>query len=374
MTIWEIFKKELLQIKRDKRLVFILIFLPLVQMVLFGYAVNLDVKHLNLYVCDLDQSQESRKVVQDITSSPYFDYKGLITNLNAIRPLLDRNEADLVLVIHRQFGREIQGNATANIQVLVDGSNPNTGTLAAGYLGSYFQEMGVQLLQQRSDQKGLGNLGNAGVDGRIRFWYNPALKSPLSLVPGVVALVVGLLVMVIAALSVVRERDEGTIEQLMVTPIRPWQLILGKSLPVLLVGYMEIIFTFLVDTQLFHVPMRGSLILLFVLAAPFLIGSLAIGLAISVSAKTQQQAQMTVAFLSIPNMLLSGFIFPIQNMPVALQWATLLLPMRYFLVIIRNIQLKGSDLFMLRSQVIPMILLSLFYLVMAVSRFHKKLD
>lgn len=374
MTIWEIFKKELLQIKRDKRLVFILIFLPLVQMVLFGYAVNLDVKHLNLYVCDLDQSQESRKVVQDIASSPYFDYKGLITNLNAIRPLLDRNEADLVLVIHRQFGREIQGNATAKIQVLVDGSNPNTGTLAAGYLGSYFQEMGVQLLQQRSDQKGLGNLGNAGVDGRIRFWYNPALKSPLSLVPGVVALVVGLLVMVIAALSVVRERDEGTIEQLMVTPIHPWQLILGKSLPVLLVGYLEISFTFLVDTQLFHVPMRGSIILLFVLAAPFLIGSLAIGLAISVSAKTQQQAQMTVAFLSIPNMLLSGFIFPIQNMPVALQWATLLLPMRYFLVIIRNIQLKGSDLFMLRSQVIPMILLSLFYMVMAVSRFHKKLD
>lgn len=374
MRLIDFLVKELLQYSRDRRMVFTLFAMPIVQLILFGFALNTDVKHLTVAVCDQDRTAESRDLITEITATDYFDFLGLTPDPKTAGSLLVAGKADLVVVIPPEFERKVKAGDTAAIQALVDGSNPNTGTLAAGYLGAIVQSRGVQVLADRSLRAGQTNVSAAGVDARMRVWYNPALETSYSMVPGVVCTVVGMMSMFLAATAIVKEREDGTIEQLIVTPVKTWELMVGKSLPILVVGYIEILSILLIGVTLFHIPVRGSPLLLLAIACPFLLASLALGLIVSTVSKTQQQAAMTMAFFAMPNMLLSGFMFPISSMPVFLQKATAVIPMRYYLVVTRDILLKGSGIGLLWDQVLPLIALSAAFLAFAAWRFQKKLD
>jgi|SRR5579871_404763 len=374
MRLVDFIVKELLQILRDRRMLFSLFAMPIIQLTLFGYALNTDVKHLGVAVYDQDRTAESRDLVKRITSSEYFDFLGTVQSQDAVQRLLLSGSADLVLVIPPQFERKVKAGETAQLQALVDGSNPNSGTIAAGYLGVIIQTRNVQLLSERISRAGMRATTGAGVDARLRVWYNPALETKFGMVPGVICMVVGMMAMMLSATAIVKEREDGTIEQLIVTPIRPWELMLGKTLPILIIGYVEIITVLLVGVTVFGVPVRGSVLLLLAYAAPFLIASLAIGLIVSTISKTQQQAWMAIQFFSMPSMLLSGFMFPIRSMPYALQQATRLIPMRYYLVIVRDILLKGSGADLLWDQILPLTLLAVVLISLATWRFQKKLD
>jgi ABC-2 type transport system permease protein len=374
MRLLDFLVKELLQLRRDRRMLFSLLAMPILQLILFGYALNTDVKHIGVAVCDQDHSAESRDLVRQMTSSEYFDYLGSVSDPDRAQSLLASGRADVILVIPPDFARKAQAGDTAQVQALVDGSNPNTGTIAVGYLGAIFQTRGVQLLAERIARAGQPPLTNAGIDMRLRVWYNPALETKDSMVPGVVCTVVGMMAMMLSATAIVKEREDGTIEQLIVTPVRTWELMLGKTLPILLVGYVEIITVLTAGVLLFGVPVRGSVPLMLAFAGPFLIASLAIGLIVSTVSYTQHQASLTISFFAMPSMLLSGFIFPISSMPTALQWATYLIPMRYFLIVVRDILLKGSGAGLLWNQVIPLTLLAIGFMSIATWRFQKKLD
>jgi ABC-2 type transport system permease protein len=375
MRIIEFLIKELLQIRRDRRMLFTLLAFPIIQLMLFGYALNADVKHLAVVVVDHDRSAESRDLIRELTATEYFDYRSLVSSEHTAEAMLTAGQADLVIVVPPQFQRKIQEGVTATIQGLVDGSNPNTGTIAASYLAAIVQERSVRVLTQRVERTGGSiRLTSAGVDARMRVWYNPALETKYSMVPGVICTVVGMMAMMLSATAIVKEREDGTIEQLIVTPVRTWELMLGKSLPILVIGFFEIITVLVAGVALFEVPVRGSVLLLMACATPFLIASIAIGLIVSTVSQTQHQASMTMQFFSMPNMLLSGFMFPIGNMPRVLQWFTYLLPMRYFLVIVRGILLKGNGIDLLWNQFVPLIVLAALFLVVATWRFRKKLD
>lgn len=374
MRILDFIAKELLQLRRDKRLMFFLFAMPVLQLTLFGYAVSTDIKHMGVTICDLDRTAESRDLVREITASEYFDYLGAAPDLQTAQALLTAGRTDVVVVIHREFEKRVKAGDTAEVQALVDGSNPNTGTIAAGYLGAIFQTRSVRMLTERVSRAGSSPLANAGVDARMRVWYNPALESKFTMVPGVVCVVVGMMTMMLSSTAIVKEREDGTIEQLMVTPTRTWELMIGKMLPILIVGYIDIISILVAGVLLFHVPIRGSVPLLLLFAGPFLTASLAIGLIISTASKTQQQASMTMSFFAMPNILLSGFIFPINNMPHVLQAVTYFIPMRYFLVTVRDILLKGSGASLLWDQILPLTLLAIGYMCIATWRFQKRLD
>lgn len=374
MRLLDFVVKELLQILRDRRMLFSLVAMPIMQLLLFGYALNTDVKHLRVAVYDEDRSAESRDLLQEITSSEYFDRIGMVADREAVTRLLMAGQADLVLVIPPQFERKVKTGETAPLQALVDGSNPTSGTIAAGYLGAIVQTRSIRLLTERVEHAGLNLSAMAGVDTRLRVWYNPGMETKNGMVPGVLCVLVGMTAMTLAATAIVKEREDGTIEQLIVTPIRSWELMLGKTLPILIVGYVEILTVLAAGVLLFHVPVRGSLLLLLAFAAPFLMASMAIGLLVSTVSKTQQQAYITVQFFSMPSILLSGFIFPIRSMPLVLQQTTRIIPMRYFLVIVRDILLKGSPADLLWNQVIPLAILSVVLISAAILRFRKRLD
>jgi ABC-2 type transport system permease protein len=374
MRVLDFVLKEFRQLRRDRRMLPFLFVVPVFQLVLFGYAVSTDIKHLKVMVCDLDHTAESRDMILAMSHSEYFDYEGQIADYRDVQAVLDRGQAQIVLVIPRGFERDVKAGDTAQVQALLDGSDATTGTVAMGYVGKLLQARALRLLEERLNRAGLGRLAGAGAQAQIRLWYNPALETANFMIPGVMCVVVGLIATVLTAMTIVKEREVGTIEQLIVTPIRPWELMIGKMLPFLVVGYVNLTVILLVNAFVFHVPMRGSIALLAGLAGLFLIASLGVGLLISTVSQTQQQAQFAAVFFLMPNMLLSGFMFPIQNMPYALQLVTFLLPMRYFLVIARDIFMKGSGIGLLWDQVVPLALLTAGILLVAIARFQKRLD
>lgn len=374
MRVRDFVLKEFRQIRRDRRLLPFLFIVPALQLTLFGYAVSTDIKHLKVMVCDLDQTTQSRSLIRDFTTSEYFEYLGHLDGYQDVQPVLDTGQAQIVLVIPRGFARDIRAGDTAQIQVLLDGSDANSGTIAAGYIGKLIQARAIRLLEERLNRAGMRSLVGAGVSAQVRLWYNPALESVVYMIPGVMCVVVGLIATILTALTIVKEREVGTMEQLIVTPVRSWELMIGKMLPFLIVGYVNMAVILILNALLFHVPLRGSLTLLLGLACLFLIASLGIGLLISTVSQTQQQAMFGAFFFVMPNMLLSGFMFPIESMPAVLQYVTYLLPMRYFLVIARAIFLKGSGIVLLWDQVLPLAGLMVGILLIATIRFRKRLD
>jgi ABC-2 type transport system permease protein len=367
--------KEFIQVFRDKRTRFILFGPPIVQMLVFGYAATFEIHHVPTVVLDLDQSQQSRDLVSRFTSSPYFDVQRQLTDSRQIRDLIDRGQATVGLEIDAGFAQKLLKGQTAPLQVIVDATNSNTALIASSYISQialgfardYQQDRIGRIAPQLSEQV-------PSVQLEPRPWYNPGLSSRWFFVPGVIGSLTLVLVITLTAFAVVREREIGTLEQIMVTPIRPFEFILGKTLPFFLIGLFDVSLIATVGTLWFQVPFRGHISVLLAGSVLFILCMLGAGLLISTVSATQQQAMVTAFFLIMPGVTFSGFGFPIATMPQWLQYVTYLIPLRYFLVVLRGVYLKGVGMDILWPQMAAMAALGFSLLTFAILRFHKAID
>ncbi len=366
--------KEFIQVFRDPRMRIVLFVIPILQTVIFSYAVNMDVKNIPTAVLDRDNSSESRNLVAVMASSGYFTVTERLSDDADMRRLLDRGTVRLVLNIEHGFGERLRRGATSQLQVLLDGSDSNTAGIILGYLARLATAYNTGLQREYAAR----HLGAAPRVGQVqlvtRAWFNDNLASPPFYVPAVITNILFIITMLLSALAIVREKEIGTIEQVIVSPIRKHEFILGKTLPFVLIGYIDVVLISVVGTLVFDVPVRGSLWLLFLGTTLFLMSSLGIGLLISTVSQTQQQAMMTAFFIIFPAMLLSGFAFPIENMPEPVQWLTLLNPLRYYMVVIRGIFLKGVGLAALWEQMAALAVIGVVVLSVAIGRFSKTLS
>ncbi len=332
--------KEFIQVLQNKSMRGVIFVLPIVQLLIFSYAVTTDVKHIALGVLDADNTVESREFLGRLTGSGYFDIVARPANEAEADFLLDSAEVQSLVHFRKGFGEAVRAGRTGVLQLLLDGSDPNTSNIIMQYMSKIAAKynrdtMSVQILART------GRKIQGGVEARTRAWYNDNLESRNFFVPGVIALLVTLVSMILTTMAVVREKESGTMEQLMVTPITPWEFILGKTIPFAIISFVDVSLVTAVGVFWFEIPIRGSLALLFGSTAIYLLSILGVGLLISTVSRTQQQAMMSNFFYFLPSILLSGFMFPIANMPAAVQALTWANPLRWYLVIVRSIFLKG---------------------------------
>lgn len=373
--ILHITRKEFIQTFRDPRLVVIIFIAPIVQLFIFGYAVTTDVKNITVAVMDLDHSRPGRDLQRSLFHSGYFVDAGRLDSDEDVEAALVRGLADVVLVIPKGFADKLARGETAPIQVLLDGTDSNSIAVGMGYLGkvlaSYTQrEIDGRLVRLKA-LTGMGIEPRPIVTPEVRYRYNPELKSSFYMVPGVLVMILMIITMMLTSMAITREREVGTMEQIVVTPIKPWQLLAGKMLPFALVGLVDVTLILLVGVVHFHLPMVGSVALLYLASAIFLFTTLGMGLLISTLANTQQQAIFVTFLFMLPALMISGFMFPIANMPEPIQWLTYANPMRYFLIIVRGVILKGNGLLILAPQFAAMFALGVVLLALATARFRK---
>lgn len=358
--------KEFIQVMRDRRMKAIVFVVPIMQTLVFGFVVTTDVNNIPTAIVDLDRSPESRELIRRFSSSGYFSIVATPESPGQLQDLLDRAKVTVALQINRGFSVDLVRKAPASIQLIADGTDSNTATVALSYASSIINTYA-------RDMTGPAALSNARIDVRQRAWYNPELKSKNYNVPGVIAMVIMLTSLLLTAMAVVREREMGTMEQLMVTPLKPVELILGKTIPFAIISFFDMILVTILGVSIFNIPINGPLYLLPLSTACYLLSVLGIGLFISTVAKTQQQALMASFLFYMPAILLSGFMFPIENMPPLFQYVTFVNPLRYFLVIIRGIFLKGNGFGVLWPQMAALILLGGMVFTVSSLRFRKRL-
>jgi len=369
--------KEFLQLRRDRRMMVSMIMGPMVQLLALGYAANTDVTLVPMLLVDQDRTPASRDLVNRFTGSGYFRITGSEETVEGVEPWLIRGDAQIALVIGRGFGSAIGRGERPAVQVLADGSDSSSAIVGLGYASRIVSAAGLDAVTAGGD----GARAPDGVTrtGRIelvpRVWYNPDLKSRWFYVPAILAMTLMLTTMILPSMAVVREREVGTMEQLIVTPIRPWQLIVGKLFPFVVVGFVDLLLVTALAVGLFGVPLRGSLLQLILLTMLFLTTTLGLGLLVSSIVRSQQQAMIASVFLMmVPMIYLSGLIFPIENMPRPIQYVTLIIPLRYYANVIRGVFLKGSGLSALWPDALFLGSFGLATLTIASLRFRKKLD
>lgn len=358
--------KEIIHILRDRRTLMMVIFMPLMQVMIYGFGINTDVKHLRTYVYDQDRTYLSRRLVAAFEYSDYFTVVAQSNDLRSVRYAIDKGKAQTGLVIPPNFSVDVLKHKTAQVQLLIDGTDSTPANVA--------MNSSQAIVSNFMQAQGLVAIGVMPIDFRPRLWYNPDLKSTFFMLPGLIALVLHLIVPMITANAIVREKEQGNIEQLLVTPIKPYELIIGKILPYIVVGLIIATSIILAIHFLFHVPIRGSLIDLFLLTLVYLVVCLGIGLWASTIAQNQQQASQIVMFFAMPSILLSGFIFPRETMPMWVHHIGYLLPMTYFLKIVRGIILKGMTAVDLLSQIWPLLLMAAVVIIFSINRFSKRMD
>ncbi len=365
--------KEFTQVIREPRMRMVIFVIPAIQVLVIGYAVTMDVRHVPTAVYDLDNSVASRALIDRFLQSQYFDLVAHIQNDRELRQVIDHGEAMMVLHFQKGFAQDLRAGRTARVQIILDGTDSNTAGIVLSYANRIVSQYSTQV-QMEHFLRQLGAVREPGrIDLRTRAWFNENLESRNYFVPGVIVIVVTLVTLLLTSMAVVREKEIGTMEQIMVTPITPTEFILGKTVPFALIGYIDVLLVTLIGAFWFEVPIRGSVALLLLATTFYLMTTLGIGLLISTISQTQQQAMMSTFFFFFPAMLLSGFAFPIANMPPVIQWLTLLNPMRYFLVIIRAIFLKGVGPTILWAQLAALAVMGLVILFLATRRFHKTL-
>jgi ABC-2 type transport system permease protein len=361
--------KEFLELRQNPRLFGIVIVAPIIQLTMLGYAATTDVKEVPVVVADGDRSPESRSLIARFDVSRNFAVIDTVTTVSDVDSYLQRGRAWVALAIPQGYGAAIHGGVPIVLQVVADGTDSNSTTVALGYatslIGGY-----AEALVQTSD---LGPRASA-IDARIRIWFNPQLESRYFMIPGVLALLLLLVTANLAAMAIVREKELGTLEQLNVTPLRRWELIVGKLFPYGVIALIDVFLVTAVAVFWFEVPLRGSLTLLLAMSLIYVLCTLALGLLISTISETQQQAMMTATFFFLtPMIYLSGFIFPIENMPRVIQYVTYIIPLRYFLVIVRGIFLKGIGLDLLWPQAAALAAWGAVVLALAVMRSRKRI-
>jgi ABC-2 type transport system permease protein len=361
--VLDVMRKEFHQMFRDPRLSRIIFVAPLLQLLVFGYAVSTDVKETTTFVVDLDQSADSRSLLDALTASGYFRIVGRSDRPADLESALDHGRAILGVEIPPDFTERLRGGKRAPVQLVLDGTQSNTATVARGYA--------ERIVAQFGEARRTAGVPPGGVELRERAWFNPELVSRNYNVPAVVGTLLMLICLILTGLAVVRERELGTLEQLMVSPLRPGELIAGKTIPFALIGLFDLILVTTLALLWFHVPFRGSFLLLAAASLLYILAALGMGLLISTISATQQEAYMASILLFMPSILLSGFMFPVASMPVFFQWITLANPVRHYIVIVRSIFLKGAGLEALWPHFVALLLIGASVLVIAATRFRK---
>jgi ABC-2 type transport system permease protein len=365
--------KEFKQVLRDPRMKSVIFISPLLQVILFGYAANKDINHIPAAIYDRDNTKESRELLRDFTYSKYFVPKYYLLNDKDQDKVLNKGMSSVVIRIDRGFGRDLTAGKNAYIQLAYDGSDSNTAMVIQGYAGTIIGEYQNSMLKGAIEANGL-TASLPSVDLRERAWFNENLISRNYYLPGVIASIVTIMSLLLTSMAIVREKEIGTMDQLIVSPLRPIELIFGKLLPF---GVIAIVQSSLITTLgvfWFHIPFRGNLLLLLLSTVIYLFTSLGTGLFISTIASTQQEAMMSVFLFYMPAFLLSGFAYPIENMPMVIQWLTYINPLRYFLVIVRSIFLKGVGIDILWMQLWPLLIIGFAVITMSSLRFSKRLE
>jgi len=363
-------RKELLELRQDPRLFGVVIMAPIIQLAVLGYAATTDVKDIPIVIVDADRSAESRDLIHRFEASANFNIVGLLGSTSGIDPYLDRGDAWMALSIPPDYGHQIASARQTSLQVVADGTDSNSTTVALGYA----QALVAGYMQELAAAQSPGTPAAGLVQPEIRIWFNPRLESRDFMIPGIVALLLLVVTTNLSAMAIVREKEVGTLEQLNVTPLARWELIAGKMLPYAMIGVIDVVLVLIVSIYWFEVPMRGSIPLLFAMSLVYLMSTLGLGLFISSISQTQQQAMMTATFFFLtPMIYLSGFIFPIENMPGWIQPLTFLIPLRYFLVIVRGIFLKGVGLETFWPQALALFTWGAVVLTLATLRSSKRL-
>lgn len=366
IRLWALVKKEFIHILRDPRSLAMAFLMPLILLILFGYAITMDIKTLNLAVYDQDRSATSRLYLEGFPASSYFTVVAAVDSYAAAREELDRGRAHLALVIPRHFARDLEQGHNPQVQILADGSDANTATIALGY---------VEAITNRFSSAQRGRAIELAVDNRVRVWYNPELKSRWFIIPGLIAVIMTVITALLTSLTVSREWESGTMEQLIATPVQPLELFLGKMAPYFVIGVADVLFSVAMGVWVFGVPLRGSFLFLLGVTAMFLVGGLSLGIMVSTVARSQlvaSQLAMVVTFL--PAFLLSGFLYSIDNMPRFLQGVTHVVQARYFVEVLKNIFLKASPPSFVAYDLIFLALFAVVVFAIALGKFRKKLS
>jgi ABC-2 type transport system permease protein len=364
----QLVRKEFRQLLRDPRARRMLFISPMVQLLVFGYAVNTDVRHAKTMILDLDQTAESRALVSTLTATGYFDVTARGEAPSDIADALDHGDVVMGVEIPRGFAADLARGRQAEVQLLVDGSTANTANVALGYANQIITRYA---LERGAAVRALSGMGTPGVDFRPRAWYNPNLESRVYNVPAVMGNIILMMSLLLTSLAVVREREIGTLEQLMVSPLTPVELIVGKTLPAAFVALVDMVMVTAISMLWFHIPLRGSFLLLGVSSLFFIFTGLGVGLFISTVSNTQQEAFMSMFLFFLPAMMLSGMMFPVENMPPALQYVTLADPLRHYILIVRGVFLRGAGWQALAPQIITLGAIGVGVLAFATTRFHK---
>jgi ABC-2 type transport system permease protein len=371
--MFTIVRKEWLHIIRDPRTLGLVIIMPVMMLFLLGYAVANDVTDMPMVVADLSQTESSRTLVDKLVVSGFFKYTYAAQSESEILKLLDEGNVKVGLYIPENFGRNLSTGGTGTIQFYIDGSNPTVAQTAQLAAETISQSMSQEILINRLERSGSGMQLNLPVDARLRYLYNPDMKRMNFMIPGLVAIILQIQTLLLTAFAIVREREQGTLEQLIVTPVRSWELMLGKILPFVVVAFVNVVMTVSVGAIWFGVEIAGSITLLGILSLIFLLGSLGLGVFISNISKTQMQAMYMASFIMMPSFILAGLLFPRENMPWLAYYAGYLLPVTYFLEIVRGIILKGAEFASLWMWIWPMAVFSIIVFFASVLMFQKRL-
>jgi ABC-2 type transport system permease protein len=370
LRIRELVRKEFIQLFSDKRNRAVMLIFPFIQMMVFGYVVNYDISNIRVAVLDYSKTQESRKLADSFTGSNIFHIIHNAADERQMTELMLQGKIDMGIKIGQDFASLIRKGQTAPIQILVDGSMSNMASMRVAYTSSVLDKFNREELRELYPRY----MSYGKVDARIRTWYNPNLDSQYFFVPGIVAILVMVTAFILTSIAIIREKEDGTMEQLIVTPLKSYEFIIGKTIPYIILSLAQMSTVIVVAIFWFEIPLKGSILLLFFATCLFLLSTLGIGLFISTISSTKQQAMMTSFFFIMPFFMLSGFVFPIDNMPVVVQWLTYLNPLRYFLVILRGIFLKGVGLHVLWPQYLFLAMLGTVVFFGAIARFKKRLD
>lgn len=372
--ILNIIIKEFLQLKRDPRLFAIIFIAPVMQLILLGYAANLDVNNVHTAVYDQDRTVASRDFIQKFSASGYFSIDDYVDNYREATNLINNGDVLWVLVIPHDFAKDLSRNKTAKVQAIFDGSDGNTTGITVGYLNGIVSSYSKKILIEQMNKSGIKTTIAGNVSPVLRVWYNPELKTRNFMVPGIIGLLLTVITTVLMAMGIVRERELGTLEQIIVTPIKPFQLIIGKIIPFVLIGFVDILIVIAVMVFWFGIGIKGDFFYLIFASFIYILSSLGLGLFISTVSKTQQQAMMVAMFgILLPMNFLSGFAFPIENMPSWIQPITYLIPLRYYITIIRGVILKGDGLFQLLPETFILLGIGAIILIASSMRFSKRL-
>jgi ABC-2 type transport system permease protein len=369
-----IIRKEFIQIWRDPRTLALILVMPLMQLILLGYVFETEISELPLVVFDQDRGPGARALLDAYRAADYFDIAFDVDSEDQIANLIDSGDASLGLIIPPDYSTQIRGDGKADVVFVIDGSDPTIASTALAVAQQIGWQHATEVQTQRLTRAGLSASGEMPLEIHTHVWFNPDMVDSYFMVPGIIGFILYGITSILTATTIVRERERGTIEQLIVTPIRSWELVVGKLLPYVILALFDTIMILILGSWLFGVPIRGDVGVILLLSTLFLATSLSIGMLISTVAKTQMEAMLVAMMTLLPAMFLSGFLFPLGSMPIFLQWISYAMPLRYYLVIIRSLMLKGASMGALQNEIIALVIFGVVLMTAASFRFRKRLD